>query len=1177
MRKITRFLTNKWLVQGLGILALAVLVWFAGPLLIIPLASPLARIVTIALIVLIWLVVHLILLIRANQASRRMVEELASASESVVGATRAQEAEEVALLGERFNDALETLKRTQGRGKKGKLNIYELPWYIIIGPPGSGKTTALSASGLEFPLADQLGDEAVGGVGGTRNCDWWFTDQAVLLDTAGRYTTQDSFAAVDRAAWAGFLGLLKKHRRRRPINGALIAMGLPELLRFSDEERTQHAQAIRQRIQELHENLGIRFPIYMLFTKCDLIAGFVDFFGELPRSERAQVWGDTFAMAESEDPQGAVKFFAERYDALLRRLSPRVLVRLQAERDMQRRGLVLSFPNQMMLLKEPLNAFLQATFRPDRYHQHPLLRGVYFTSGTQQGTPIDRLMGALADAFNLGREAAPAYAGKPRSYFLNRLLREVVFAEADLTGSDRRLERRRAWLQRAAYAAALGVTVAAVAAWATSYTSNELAMQSLQVHAGQYRQALTLPEHWSGEVTQALPELEPVQAATEVFPDEVPWTMTFGLYQGAELDPAVDDAYLRVLKTHFLYTLTARLQDRILAQARHPEILYELLKVYLMLGDPEHLDAAVAKFWIAGDWAEDPNVEPPARARLNHHLDLLLEQRFKARLDDRLVAAARELLRKVPIERRVYGRVKADVAADGSLDLKLGEELGPLATQVLAADGDDLAARTVPGLYTKAGFQQVVLKGAIQLAEDTREQAWVLGLDRETAPSTEAIRELYLYDYADYWNDLLADLHVKPAADLAEATQLLEILAGPADPLGTLLRLVEENTALAQSQRDSLAKVAGAAKVAEALSSTAQNKIHRLKRIQSGLAQSGAEVALPGSWVDRQFEALNEQVRGGDKAPLRQAAAALGRLHLYIDEVAGVPAGQYPALEAAVKRMAQANRDPIGRLRSHAAGLPKPLRRWLLSVAEWSWDAMLAQAQGELSKIWQQQVLHPYQRGLEGRYPLVKSSRQDANLADFARFFGPDGVLDTFSAKYLAAFVEPAPQGWQLRKVEGRGLRISGDALRQLQYAAQVRQMYFPGGPQPGLSFDLRPLALDSQSVRFELDLDGQSLAYRHGPPQRTTLRWPGPDGGGQTRITFVPFDGSPRSTSADGPWGWFRMLDRGRLRRSSSGDRFRVGFGLGGHSASFELRAKSVNNPFASDVLEKFRCPETL
>src|SRR3978361_2565886 len=94
---------------------------------------------------------------------------------------------------------------------------------MFIWPPGGGNTTALVTCGLKFPLADKEGPTALRGVGGTRNCEWWFTDDAVLIDTAGRYTTQDSQAEVDKAGWLGFLGLLKKHRRRQTNTGGTVA------------------------------------------------------------------------------------------------------------------------------------------------------------------------------------------------------------------------------------------------------------------------------------------------------------------------------------------------------------------------------------------------------------------------------------------------------------------------------------------------------------------------------------------------------------------------------------------------------------------------------------------------------------------------------------------------------------------------------------------------------------------------------------------------------------------------------------------------------------------------------------------------------------------------------------------------------------------------------------------
>src|SRR5690606_9363107 len=177
--------------------------------------------------------------------------------------------------------AVKMLRKTRGRG-----SLYSLPWYMVIGPPGSGKSTLVRNSGLQFPLAGQFGKESLRGVGGTRNCDWWFTDEAVFLDTAGRYTTQDSDQLADAGAWADFLRLLRRFRRKRPINGVIVTMSMSDLLLLDDAERDLHAQAIRRRLDELGEQLRVRVPVYMVLTKCDLVAGFGEFFDDLNPEER---------------------------------------------------------------------------------------------------------------------------------------------------------------------------------------------------------------------------------------------------------------------------------------------------------------------------------------------------------------------------------------------------------------------------------------------------------------------------------------------------------------------------------------------------------------------------------------------------------------------------------------------------------------------------------------------------------------------------------------------------------------------------------------------------------------------------------------------------------------------------------------------------------------------------
>src|ERR1044072_2601116 len=206
-------------------------------------------------------------ILRRRKSSEQLAEGIGEA---------AKEEDDGVVLKDKMKDALATLKKAGG-GKGDYL--YDLPWYLIIGPPGAGKTTALVNSGLKFPLPRGATPAAVAGVAGTRDCDWLFTDDAVLVDTAGRYTTQDSDAKADQKSWFAFLDLLKKNRSRQPIHGVIIAISLEDLMMLSSADLAAHSNAIRARLLELHERLKVDFPVYAIFTKADLVAGFIEFFG----------------------------------------------------------------------------------------------------------------------------------------------------------------------------------------------------------------------------------------------------------------------------------------------------------------------------------------------------------------------------------------------------------------------------------------------------------------------------------------------------------------------------------------------------------------------------------------------------------------------------------------------------------------------------------------------------------------------------------------------------------------------------------------------------------------------------------------------------------------------------------------------------------------------------------
>jgi type VI secretion system protein ImpL len=464
-----KWVFNWYVLTFLAVVLIGVLIWFVGPLIAIadfePLGGEIARIATIAIIFLIWLALAIWRVVRARRANAALQEGLAKTAEAD---------KESAVLAKRMVEALGTLKRMGGRSGKGNY-LYSRPWYMIIGPPGTGKTTALVNSGLKFLVEDNGAAQAMQGVGGTRNCDWWFTDDAILVDTAGRYTTQDSDADRDRKAWLAFLSLLRRNRPAQPLNGVMVAFGFDLLMNASVEELKSHGDAVRRRLNELHKELGVRLPVYVWFTKADILPGFVEFYDDLSADGRREVVGATWKW-DGARPLDVEKLLDE-FDLVVKAMTERTPTRLQNEADSQRRSRVLGFPVQVAEARVRIATFLGSMFEVRPLDPTPVFRGFYLTSGTQTGAAIDRLLGVMAPP---RVQASRRGKATGRAYFLQRLMSDVMFPESGLVTADPSVRRRR----RAVLIGGLVVigllTAGLLGLWFVAYQRNTEAQNNLQ-------------------------------------------------------------------------------------------------------------------------------------------------------------------------------------------------------------------------------------------------------------------------------------------------------------------------------------------------------------------------------------------------------------------------------------------------------------------------------------------------------------------------------------------------------------------------------------------------------------------------------------------------------------------------------------------------------------------------
>jgi type VI secretion system protein ImpL len=1172
MKSILGILLSRWFLSFIGTALLGILVWFFGPLLLL-LESWLVRLVIILVMFAVWAGVNVLLDVFKRRRETALTAGLtAQAAESGAAA----KAEEVAAMRDKLTTALALLKKAHG--KRGYL--YEQPWYAIIGPPGAGKTTALLNAGLRFPLAAEMGQDAVAGVGGTRLCDWWFTDEAVLIDTSGRYTTQDSDAAVDRAGWEAFLDLLKRTRVRQPLNGVLVAIGLSDIARAPEAERIGHARAIRQRVKELESKLGVRMPVYLLFTKADLIAGFTEFFSGLDRDKRAQVWGTTFPLDSGD--AGPVALFEAEFSGLVGRLDEQLLARIQDERGADQRAMIAGFPAQIASLEQPLTAFIREAFGGSRLERAPMLRGAYFASGTQEGTPIDRLTGSLSRAFGLDQRRLPSLRPEQgRSYFLAGLLRDVIFGEAMLVSQRPKAARRRMLLRAGAFAAMVLICVLAGGAmWSARHdggrdiAATQLALEGYEKTA----QGMRLDPVSDGDLPKLVPLLDQARGLPHGIehPDQASGFWSFGLSQDSKLATASRIVYRHALERALLPRLIWRLEAQMRGRLNQPEFLYEATRVYLMLGSSGPIDRGLVHDWMMLDWQANfaGAGYAPLRTALLKHLDALLADPLPAvQLDGDLVGKARSTFSRVPLAQRVYSRIKPSAAAQSLKPWLPREALGPAGVGVFVRASGKPMDEGIPGFLTIDGFHRVLLPGLVDAAKSVASESWVLGVKTELDPNgpqmgalERDVIALYEADYIQSWDAMLNDLNVVPLRSLSQAAQDLYILASPQSPMRDVLASVVRQVTLSVPP-------AGMASTADkAAGGAAQPAVNERLTSLFGTVQPGQAAALPpGHEVDEHYKPLRDLVGSGPGAPIDLVLKSLNDLQQQLAKMAALPVGTTAPTPPA-------GDDPALALRAEAQRQPLPLSRWLGSMST-SGTAL----RGGNAK---QQMVVAYNGtggpaslcglAVNGRYPFVAGAASEVPMDDFARMFAPGGLLDGYFNTQLRPYVDTSGKAWQLQPVDGIVAPVTPADLAQFQRAATIRDLFFAGGgTTPSVRFDISPISLDAGAKQATLDLDGATIVSIHGPPRATQITWPGPT---RTQTVRLVFDPPPSGGSAalqdTGPWAMFRMFGRARMKQGDSPERYTLTFQVGDREAVFEIRAGSVLNPFAAGVLQDFRCP---
>ncbi|MFC0132439.1 type VI secretion system membrane subunit TssM [Massilia eurypsychrophila] len=1127
---------------------------------------------------------------------------------------------EVAVLRKSMLQAITTIKTSKLGLNSGAAALYELPWYMIIGNPAAGKSSAVGHSGLQFPIA---GTKAVQGVAGTRNCDWFFTTDGILLDTAGRYSTVDA----DRAEWFSFLALLRKYRRRAPINGILICVSVAELMGTNPKKSIDLAKSLRTRVQELTEKLGVYAPVYVVFTKADLIAGFADFFHDTERTERDRVWGATMRFNRRSTSPDVLAFFDQHFDELHDGLKEMSLASMAGNRSARMRPGVFTFPLEFASIKTPLRAFLATLFEENTYQFKPVFRGFYFTSALQEGSVENQSSKRVASRFDLElREQQAGEAEEQSGYFLLDLFRKVIFADKELV--TRYTNPNSARFKYGAFFAATILLGCSLGLWSWSYMGNRQLVANVQADLDK---VVRLQEK-RADLQSRLEALEILQdriEQLEKYRASKPWMLGFGLYQGEALERKLRDEYFGGVREIMLQPVGAALESLLTEMNANAAQLdpsapapaaaakpgqpyqdasptnvtdaYNALKTYLMLADksraePSHLNDQLTRFWRG--WLEASRGAMPkekmirsAERLMSFHLTQIADPAWP-QLTPKLglLDGARENLRRVvrgtPARERVYADIKARAATRFSA-VTVARIVGEQDQSLMAG------SYAVPGAFTREAWEKFVI-GAIREASNKELQStdWVLktavkdDLTLEGSPEQiqKSLTELYKADYTREWLKFVQGVTVADLGNFEGGIQAMNRLGDPqTSPLAKLLNAIYQETSWdnPSAASSSMAKVEKGLFVwfKESILRRAPSEARNIADLPPDAGRTRSEAPVMGP-IGREFAGVARLVglrekqaslMGGYLDNLSRLRGRLNQLKNQGDPGPGAKQFMQQTLEGSGSELSDALKYVDEQMLTGMTDSQKmALRPILVRPLIQTFAVIVMPSEAELNKTWRAQVIDPFQKALAAKAPFVPGA-PEASAAEIAQVFGPEGAIAKFVNTSMGPLVVRRGDVLAARTWADIGISLAPQAVASFPGWIAPLSANGVAAAAPQTVFQLLPLQ-GPGIAEFTVDIDGQQMRYRNTPPAWTNMVYPGPQGVHGARVSAVTVDGRTVELCNDTTdKGLEKML--AAAVRKKKGDRWNeLRWNNGAVTVAVELKVVSDPNTASTPASQGFR-----
>lgn len=1022
--------------------------------------------------------------------------------------------------------------------------LYDRPWLIVLGLPQSGKTSFFQESAyaarLSYPAEN---DGYVRGVSAAPILAWHFADNAVWIDSDGKMIDADASNPGDNflAAVRG----LEAVRPKCPIDGVVLVLNSAPLMNPSNESINKIVKSLRQHIDTMISHWGIDAPVYLVFTHCDQIPGFVEFFGDPEGKWDERVLGALLPLPQAK--QNPKEAFIDEFSALQRTIDDIHIRMLARETDDHTRDVIFSFPAYLQQLRDTVGVIVDLLFGKNNQGSSMVFSGFFFTSNIAPASHHAPCEESISTTYT--------------SYF-TRSLFSLIPKYVPRFGRSR--QRSKKDIVSTSIYSFITIGILALCMWFLVSSSRKIHNLEKQVHHD-----ITLKA--SPHTVQSLAQAYDIKKHLDQFQNYINGAVTPGMsilqYNPKKTYHAIKKAYIHRLRSAIAQPCSTMLSDQLITWIQYPqgsettfENVKETMRAYLSLTESAHKkyigvidETKIGPLYeklIQNFYFQNRTVPQNAETMVHELVEDFIvfikgkERYLLVQENTYLTEQVQDHLAQLFDQSELYKTVIAQ-NVQTSKKLYLHDIL---------AEKDDINFTTkefLDEMYTPVGWNAYMEKEFTQASKQLDNiEDWVIGKNRsrisETFVNSENVRtsmiKQYVEDIQNAWYDYFSSLKLEPFKTVKEGSAKLTQLSGSESEIGLIIKQFGEwsqqfgdpdSVKECQHHFNELSKTMGFF-----------NKFYKGHFPEYQKYLKKVSDALNKTTVDKSYVSV---FNASDADPL-----SLG----YDYTTATV-----------VKSMGRTEKGYISRF------IMQPFDE-IMNILE---DSLVH----EINFIWRNDLYEQFS-AYRSMYPFSNVEKEVAFQSVLEFFHPTDGTFwKTFNRTLKYYFVEKHGH-WERREKPGMIIKHLSDKLPScLAHADTIQSMFFKSdGTIRNWEFLINPQNSDLKEAIVQIGKTSIDVQNSSG----NSFVWPLLNTDQSVKLTFTDQNGNEGfNEQYRGAWGLMRLMnitisehEINPLKRV-----FLVNWSTRGAakviSLNAEIQVNNSNHPFSRNIFTGFSIPEEI